>query len=358
MACWAVALVMIITGVCLGLTIPSSAAEDGYEGKIEVAFNGESNTYTNIVAVKDALAKITTTEDKPVTITLLSNVTSSDVSLSLFGYNWCIDLNGYVWSVDNFSLGNYAGGTLTITDSNSTAVHYVTYIGNGEYEFIDKQLPGRDSPIYGGVIAMKQGNIFNMTNQSEDGEVTTMVFDKGTILGNGLTWVGNDPDSTPNSAANVVIKEGANLQFYFNAYAAMDSDLSRVSFLNSVGSKINIEGGNIYGKIVGVDTSKEEEAYQVFDLDKKDRLPDWITISNEIEMKAQYDDAGNFLCYSAVDADGNPTTTPNEPIAEAEPTNNNNNLVALIVLGAAAAVMVVGVSVIIMVNAKRRKKVA
>ena len=368
MACWAVALVMIITGVCLGLTIPSSAAEDTNEGDIAVMFdaNGdgvigedETTVYHTIREAFTVLDEFDTTAQKPVTIQLRSNVATSDVQTPVYK-DYILDLNGYVWSVSNImQIINY-DNVVNIIDSRPNVKHYFAYVGKGEYEFTDEDYKlGFSTLVEGGVMMCTSDWWPAMFVSSTELSGSQLVLDGGTYLGNLFFGMAG----TEQASGEVVINQGVNVRCSVNMniweYASISGE---VAFMNQGNGKLEIKGGNIYGKIIDAKFSDDGStmlAAEDIDLTDEENLPKWIHIDERIEMKLQYDDDGNFVCYSAVDADGKPTTTPTGPIAEAEQSaNDNNNLIGLIILAAAAAVMVVGVTTIIIINSKRRKKVA
>ena len=358
-ACWCVALVMIVAGICMGLTIPSNAAEPN-EGDIAVIFDangdgviGEDET-TVYHTMKEAIVAaydFDTTAQKPVTMRLLSDVTSGQCTIGAandngntdaHGGDIILDLNGYVLAADYFSMVNY-DHTLKIIDSRPETVHYFAYVGNGEYEYVNEKFIGYDATVYGGVIVSNNNPdapsiIYNMATEND----AQLILDGGTYLGNCLVMSGAMAETV---TARIEINEGVNWQFCVKPNS--NELTGKFSFLLS-NSKMDINGGIIYGQIATVDDNDETE---VIDFNN---LPDNVTVNPAIKIEESTIDG--VKVYTAVDADGNPTTKP--ITATEQPTNNNNNLIGLIILAVAAAVMVVGVTVIIIVNAKRRKKVA
>ena len=383
-ACWVTALVFVIAGICMGIVIPSFAADpnDGDlavmfdangDGKIDEEDENEYHIYHTMQAAVKAVNALGTTADNEATIKLLSNVGNieSDGVDTEKAY-FTIDLNGFVWCMGGQLSIN--GGRVTITDTcEEEVVHYLTAklidgfdvpVDVHTYEWTDEpEEDGNYTPVKGGIVlgstdmwtlALTGGNQRTGHDTWEDYGDAELVLDKGTFIGelSGI-WMAEQTSLT--------INDGVNLQFYtpteFMGGAEYGLPKARIAIVDMAGdATIYINGGNIYGEIMYADVSAE--AYHIFNLatDKADR----IKIAEGIKMKKVLDKEGNFLYYAAVDADSvdeTPNTTPNDPIAESE-ADDNNNMIALIVLGAAAAVMVVGVAVIIMVNAKRRKKVA
>lgn len=356
-ACWAVALTFIIAGICLGVIIPSKAAEDVFEGDIAVMFDGETTIYHNMNTVLSVLEATETTVGKPLTIKLLSNVTSGTVQPAsgfVQNKNFILDLNGYVWSADGIFL-MLDDTDFHIIDSCPEVVRYCTYTGE-DYQLVTSNKIGyTGSVVQGGVIALKDkvptdlmANLSVIVGHGSSKDVT-ITIDGGTFLGNSAALQVYAEDGF---TAKLIIN-GGNLQF------TTDEMGSDVTFSCANNGKIEINGGNIYGKIFTIDITKEEDTGVIFGLD--DIPADAkVTISENIELKPQYGDDGSILYYQAVTKGSDePITAPTEPVKDAEPKadSNNSNLIGLIILGA-AAVMVVGVTTIIVVNVKRRKKVA
>lgn len=388
-ACWCVALALMITGICLGLTIPSSAADE-YEGEIAVMFDAdgdgeisddETQTYHTMQAAIDAVNACATAVGKEATIQLRSDVTvaNSDGHNEygvVFGAKHVIfDLNGHYLrsGVQNGMLffkstcydesqGIFAlDSTITFIDNNPTAVHYCSY-GDGVYQFTDYAEIGEPStPVYGGVIAAsnfmcyaeystinfqagiyvaKEGGLQITGYHDEEADLT---YAGKAVIENGVAW------QVSMSGGNEIL-DGASLAMWFTDYAELE-----------------INGGNIYGEVAYMDNATGE--ITIVNLDE----PQFDAVKVNANMKAF--DINGVKVYSAVAATPeepenptpeepeepeNPTPgqpiTPTEPIVDAEPTNNDNNLIGLIILGVAAAVMVVGVTTIIIVSAKRNKR--
>ena len=360
-ACWAVALVLVIAGICMGLVIPSSAASD-YEGDIAVMFDADGDgkyseeeitIYHKAYEAFDALNAFETTSENQATIQLRSNVTSEGIGGSMYK-DYTLDLNGYVLLVEGIMQIINCDNKVKIIDSRSDTEHYFAYVGNGQYEYRDTEKLGFNSVVNGGVI-MNSYDWPSMFVTSADKGNSQLIINGGTYLGNMLFGMQGGEQGT----AEIELNPGVNIHCGVNAKGSFgfDDDIE-ISFMSQGNAKLKINGGNIYGKVVEgkFDDKGALVGAEVVDL-SAEKLPDWVEINKDIKMKPQTDANGDTY-YAAVDANTEePTTKPTDPIAEAN-ADDNNNMIALIVLGAAAAVMVVGVAVIIMVNAKRRKKAA
>ena len=360
--CWCVALVMIITGVCLGLVIPSSAAEE-YKFMItcgdKVAYGRDFNDLsidnlmesgqTNVLEMK--LLDDIHYDNGEATMGLWSIINADGT-----GMNWILDLNGHVFSTSyGFYLNAEEGSSITIKDSNPSATRYIRQIeteNSVSYKFYDTLPDG----VYGTEI---KGGVIAAGSRSNGGEFVARPSGIITIDGGnfyGIGGVGNDLDFGENGKFTL---NNGNWQVYATAEKSGMDEYGVTGFVSFAldGYTLEINGGSIYGQII---EAAADGAVRVVELDKTLPTDSKVVLGDNIEMKADETESG-VKVYTAVDATTGKPVVPEQPDVPAvteQPANNNNNLFGLIILGAAAAVMVVGVTVIIIVNTKRRKKVA
>ena len=384
LACWAVALAFVVMSICLGIVIPSSAAADAV---IVVTCGESTKSFTNsdIGGIGDYLEKLpmNATAEKPVVIKLLKDIyadqavsiiASTNDSYDRYQQFILLDLAGHVFqSKTTIGFGCVVAGSLTIIDSNPTATHYAVRSNNSgtiSYEFFDSKsaLPSGAAEqafaIKGGVVTAEEGVLFNSFYGGHD-----LVINGGNFLGTGIMQVVGNEISEEEARGFMeqfgfvpsqrIIINGGLMELYVNASndEFVGTFLSELQLEGNYGALImdgslEINGGTIYGKIAYVNM-ESETVYDNVDLSEpNDEIKDHIIVN--VAMKKDVVD-GVTVYYSD---DAEAPANPNEPVTDADTAHDNNNLIALIVLGAAAAVMVVGVSVIVAINAKRRKKAA
>ena len=367
--CWCVALVMIITGVCLGLVIPSSAAEDA----VAVVTCGDTVEYfTDITKVQDYVGKLTTSKESPAVVKLLKDIhTDQDVGVGAIhegsdmqAHYVVFDLAGHILQSDNqIVLGCALGGSFTVMDSNPTVTRYAVRHrdSNGvvSYEFFDSDdLPKGTSSadvIQGGVVTGKNV-LFNSFYGGHD-----LTINGGNFLGTGhieASGWGTDFEMTEEDEqkyidmlgfvpSGSIIINGGLMQLYETDYEGLTGNYGIRMLYNG---NLEINGGSIFGKVAYLDSITEA----VVDVDLTNPQTDKVKINTNIRMEET--EINGVKVYTAVDATTGEPIVPDVPAATEQPANDNNNLIGLIILGTAAAVMVVGVIVIIIVNAKRRNK--
>ena len=393
LACWAVALVLVIAGICMGLVIPSSAADEyKYEGDIRVEFDADKNgvidetetkTYHSFIEALTAIKEFNTTAENQATIKLLSDVSLVNLQDGAFGFlinakHITIDLNGHYLrdAVGYYGESNntvttffnvHCNGSLTFIDSDPTALHYCSFnSGKGVYTFSDTPEIGEpNTPVRGGIIAAQAMMFYVGANDGYDDQAFG-----GTINFNAGTYVAKIGAMQLVANAHVVIEDGVTWQVNMDATELGIEDATAgtkvAMFVVNGGpydygdSTLTINGGTIYGEVYCMNMREggnDPHNPYVTDMERvdltKERNDGVIKVKGNMK-KVEIEDG----VYAYTSADEDAGTTPNKPIADANSTNDNNNLIALIVLGAAAAVMVVGVAVIIILNNKRRKKVA
>ena len=381
-ACWAVALALIITGICLGTIIPSKAADEDF---LAVTFdvNGdgvisddETTYYASLKAASEYVNTLLTTAENPAQIKVLHDATvggsegdglviGAEISTGNDEYApvyACLDLNGCWLNVWDDAFFNCAAGELKIVDSQPSRLRYAVPVGerNG-YEIYD-QVPAdagvTATPVYGGIIAAVNANdsavnIFYIY-ASIHGQVTiaggnyygtgvlqvadksTMIFEKG--IWHMLLPVEAAGEEFGNKVAAIVVKESGGL---------------------------TINGGTIYGGIVQI--SNSDDNYVEF-VDLTALAPDSpVRLGENVKMEPIKDESGKVVGYNSTDKTTGEPINPDVPTEDDQPTHDETdakqsttdvktNLIGLIILGVAAAVMVIGVTVIIVVNMKQGKK--
>ena len=375
-ACWAVALAFIITGICLGTIIPSKAADEDF---LAVTFdvNGdgvisddETTYYASFRAAGEYVNTLSTTAENRAVVKVTRDVlslsgTEEDNCFVLYkedGTSWCtFDLNGHVLKADAMGVTANYEGHLTIIDSQPTLVHYYQRTADGDYLFVNE--PTADyTAVYGGVLCSRE-------NSADDGvQIVVMaggelVIDGGTYLGRGCFAIMYDAKMIFNKLTSQMVTDNP-----MGMSAAQSVVLGLATPQEGYEPSIlEINGGMISGNISFCESDPDADSgYKTRIIDLANVPDDVPSIKVNVNLTKTLDTNGLPIYTSE---NYTPTINPDVPPADDQPTDNQENknqstpdvktnLIGLIVLGVAAAVMVVGVTTIIIVNTKKRKKVA
>ncbi len=373
-ACWAVALALIITGICLGTIIPSKAADE----KVVMVTCGDAVKYfTDISEVPTYVNHLPTTASQPATVTLLEDIhTVEPIGLEVGKIEedalcapWAVlDLAGHILRSDKaIHLAAVVAGSLTVIDSNPSVERYVTRNSTTDgvnYDFFDEVPLGTYADvIYGGVVTAPELMIASFYSGHELTINGGNYFGTGSVCAYGSGSIITEEDKAAFIEAFGFIPKqrvtinGGLFQVYTDDVEAGLTGNYGVQVAHD--GELVINGGSIFGKVAH--ETVYGEGY--VDVDLSDPQTDMIKINADIKMKPIKDADGNLVGYAAVDATTGEPITPDVPTDDTENKNQSTpdaktNLIGLIVLGVAAAVMVVGVTTIIIVNTKKRKKVA
>ncbi len=359
-ACWAVALAFIITGICLGTIIPSKAVD---EKAFEVTFGDKVNYYAGntdgMLVMQTELFGLSTTAENPAVIKLMTDINAIKEFNWVFyregegeeDYQNCyytLDLNGHIIQTDSANLWVYPQANLTIIDSNPTAVHYCAPDGDG-YRFADVPLIGYTA-VKGGVISGGECGIQVV------GELT---IDGGTYLGTGGFVVTGGGKMMVNNLYSQVCGTYEDME---NIAFMVERNGTRVDFdgtETTTHAELVINGGTIYGNFVYYDSYTNLQTHDStttpYLVDDLTALPTDSPIKVTVAMQKTTDDNGLTVYQAAKTTDDQPDT---DGQGEQITADSQTNLIGLIILGVAAAVLVIGVVVIIVVGIKQRKKAA
>ena len=363
-ACWAVALVLVIAGICMGVVIPTFAAADAI---VSVSHNGRTEYFTDLTAAAEYASTLTaTTETNPAKITLLKDIhTTDEVAFyvgqseeGVYGAHWVFDLAGHILRSDNgINFGAMILGTLTIIDSNPDVTRYVSRDASGNYALYEKgeKLTGVFADeIKGGVVISPNVGVGVLYGGDK------VIINGGNYFGNHGGFyahgfgVASDEVVEQFEAmfgrfpvCTLVINAGL-LQVFDTNY-----DVDNVAITLGDGGNLEINGGTIYGKVGYVSDEKEDGERELTVINLKNPQNEHVKVNAKMDVT----ETADGVTVSTATEPYVPEN-PDVPSTDADAANDNNNMIALIVLGAAAAVMVIGVTVIVATNAKRRKKVA
>lgn len=396
--CWVVTLALVITGITLGLTVPSSAADEATA--IKVSFAGQDTYYDNLKTAFAYVNTLTTTDDNRAVVQLQSDLLwqrekiyhdhgwGSDGEIFTVAPNNFVtwDLNGHLLTVTANDDGDLVGGgiivegTLTIIDSRPTVEHV---LANGQTVY-GGTLYGVEAEYLPANVKDPEDNIFSFYNyyypvdpDDEESEVKSgrLVINGGNYCGQGsLITVGSTTmnsgkimwDVKNNDMSSVMaLPDTPECSFTLNGGEIVGD------IMTAVGSEIvmpetpliQVNGGRIDGEILVVDS----------DTENNDPVTDPAIIDQCVALgayvKKDTDSTTGKTVYRVKTAEEiaaenlPPLTPPDENPAgdtnlDSNPTDTGNNMLGLMILGGAAAVMVIGVVTIIVVNVKRGKRKA
>lgn len=303
LTCWLVTLALIITGICLGIIIPSQATESTV---VTVSFDGRVSSYSDLRVAFAYVNSLTTTTDNIAVVRLQSDVVANPQDGLYFsldaGQYAQLDLHGYAITCNDENATVYIFGALEITDSRPSAEHQMA-----------------DGAVKGGVISGEQSTFY------------LGVVDTGSVVVNGGTLA---TSTYVQSMGSVTVNRGmiaGTVECYETATITINGGWLTQGVTITDGTT-SVTDQTVIDRVIKVDT------------EKVDVLTDATTGKVTYREKS-----------SVQPVEPEPITPePDEPKTE-QATNGTANMVGLIFLGIAGVSVIIGVTTIILVDLKKRK---